>query len=141
MHLSLLLLRLFEHLLDNLLLLNQERADDTVLDTSCASRSTIGSLHSLLWARDGGVFAWSEGWDTLELDTAVTACDSTLAIVLYSVQFEFLGVHFGAVPFFLMWRYLSFPPGVLIMRTRLEEVLYDCRRRWKGRVLVFQGLP
>jgi hypothetical protein len=79
MHLSLLLLRLLKHLLDNLLLLDQECANDTVLDTSGASRSTVGSLDSLLWAGDVGVFAWSEGWDTLELGTAVTACDSKIS--------------------------------------------------------------
>lgn len=32
--------------------------------------------------------------------------------------------HLGAVPFFLMCRYLSSPPGVLITRTLLETVLY-----------------
>lgn len=32
--------------------------------------------------------------------------------------------HFGAVPRFLMWRTLVSPPGVLMMRVRLEVVLY-----------------
>lgn len=32
--------------------------------------------------------------------------------------------HLGAVPFFLMWRYRSLPPGVLITRTLLDLVLY-----------------
>ena len=31
--------------------------------------------------------------------------------------------HLGAVPRFLMWRYRSLPPGVLVMRTLLERVL------------------
>lgn len=32
--------------------------------------------------------------------------------------------HFGAVPRFLMCRYRSFPPGVLMTRTKLLDVLY-----------------
>ena len=32
--------------------------------------------------------------------------------------------HFGAVPFFLMWRYRRWPPGVRITRTLFERVLY-----------------
>ena len=39
--------------------------------------------------------------------------------------------HLGAVPRFLMCRYLSSPPGVLLMRTLLETVLYGWRRRWE----------
>jgi hypothetical protein len=45
-----LLLRLLEHLLHDLLLLNQERPHDTVSNTVGTSRSTIGALNSLLWA-------------------------------------------------------------------------------------------
>lgn len=37
--------------------------------------------------------------------------------------------HFGAVPFFLMWRTRSSPPGVLIRRVRLDDVLYLFRRK------------
>lgn len=37
--------------------------------------------------------------------------------------------HLGAVPFFLMCKYRSSPPGVLMMRTLLLLVLYDTRRR------------
>lgn len=88
MHLSLLLLRLLKHLLDNLLLLDQERANDTVLDTAGASRSTVCSLNGLLWAGDVCVFAGSEGWDTLKLVTTITACNSALAVVLFSIQFQ-----------------------------------------------------
>ena len=32
--------------------------------------------------------------------------------------------HFGALPFFLMWRYRSLPPGVLMTRTLFDLVLY-----------------
>lgn len=37
--------------------------------------------------------------------------------------------HFGAEPRFLMCRYRSLPPGVLIMRTLLERVLYLSKRK------------
>lgn len=69
--LTLLLLRLLEHLLDDLLLLNQESADNAVLDAVCASRSTVRTLDGLLGAGDGGIFAGTERGDTSELGTAV----------------------------------------------------------------------
>jgi len=87
--LTLLLLRLLEHLLDDLLLLDEESTDDPVLDAVCASRTTvknqhhfskqllyhcnipIGALDGLLGAADGGVFARTESGDTSELDTTV----------------------------------------------------------------------
>lgn len=62
-HLSPLLLGLLEDLLDNLLLLDQESTDNTVLDAVGATRTTVGALDGLLWARDVGIFAWAEGWD------------------------------------------------------------------------------
>lgn len=64
--LTLLLLRLLQDLLDNLLLLNQESADDTIPDTVGTSRSSVGALNGLLGAGDLGVFAGSESWDLLE---------------------------------------------------------------------------
>jgi len=65
------LLGLLEDLLDDLLLLDQESTDDAVLDAAGASRSTVGALDGLLGAGDLGVLAGAEGWDTLELGTAV----------------------------------------------------------------------
>jgi hypothetical protein len=60
-----LLLRLFEHLLHNLLLLDQECAYDAVLDAVGAPRATVGTLNGLLWAGDLCVLARSEGGDLL----------------------------------------------------------------------------
>jgi len=37
--------------------------------------------------------------------------------------------HFGALPFFLTLRYLCSPPGVRMMRTLFETVLYGCLLR------------
>jgi hypothetical protein len=92
-------LRLLEHLLDDLLLLDQESTDNAVLDAVGASRSTVRTLDGLLGAGDGGIFAGSEGGDTGELGTAV------LKNVKNHVELE-SGVehtpHLGAVPFFLM---------------------------------------
>lgn len=65
------MLGLLEDLLDDLLLLDQESTDDAVLDAAGASRSTVGALDGLLGAGDLGVLAGAEGWDTLELGTAV----------------------------------------------------------------------
>lgn len=78
--LTLLLLRLLEHLLDDLLLLDQESTDDAVLDAVCASRSTVGALDGLLGAGDGGIFAGTEGGDTSELGSAVLAMVSKKAL-------------------------------------------------------------
>lgn len=69
--LTLLLLGLLEHLLDDLLLLNQESTDDAVLDAVGASRSAVRTLDGLLGARDGGILVGAEGRDTCELGTAV----------------------------------------------------------------------
>lgn len=56
----LLLLRLLENLLDNLLLLNQESADNAVLDAVAAARATVGAVDSLLGTRQLGVFTGPE---------------------------------------------------------------------------------
>ena len=74
--LTLLLLGLLEHLLDDLLLLDEEGTDDPVLDAVCASRATISTLDGLLGAADLCVFAGTESGDTGELDTAVTTLGS-----------------------------------------------------------------
>lgn len=57
------LLLLLEHLLDNLLLLDQEGTDDPVPHAVTASGSAIGSLDSLLGLGDLGVLARSESGD------------------------------------------------------------------------------
>ena len=69
--LTLLLLRLLEHLLHDLLLLDQESADNAVLNAVGASRTAVGALDGLLGAADGSVLAGTEGGDTGELGTAV----------------------------------------------------------------------
>jgi hypothetical protein len=56
-----LLLRLLEDLLDDLLLLDQESTDDTVLDATGAAGTTIGTADGLLGAGDLGVFTGAEG--------------------------------------------------------------------------------
>ena len=71
LRLTLLLLGLLEHLLDDLLLLDQESANNAVLNAAGASRSTVGALDSLLGAGDLGIFAGAESGNTLELGTAV----------------------------------------------------------------------
>jgi len=68
-----LLLRLFEHLLHDLLLLDQECANDAVLDAVGAPGTTVGTLYGLLWAGDLCVFTWSESGNALKLQAAITA--------------------------------------------------------------------
>lgn len=64
--LALLLLRLFKHLLHNLLLLNQKRPHYSILDTVRTSRSAIGALNCFLGLGNRGVLTRSEGWDLRE---------------------------------------------------------------------------
>ena len=59
----LLLLGLLHDLLDDLLLLDQEGADDTVTDAVGAAGATVGTLDGLLGAGDLGVLARAEGGD------------------------------------------------------------------------------
>ena len=54
-------------LLHDLLLLNQERTNDTVPNAVSTSRSSIGALNCLLWTGDLRVFAGSESWDLWEI--------------------------------------------------------------------------
>ena len=59
----LLLLGLLHDLLDDLLLLDKEGADDTVADAVGAAGATVGTLDGLLGAGDLGVLAGTEGGD------------------------------------------------------------------------------
>jgi hypothetical protein len=63
MRLFLLLARLLvlQHLLDDLLLLDQEGPHDAVTNAVTASRSTVGALNGLLGLGDLGVLAGSQG--------------------------------------------------------------------------------
>lgn len=54
---------LLQDLLDDLLLLDQEGADDAVPDAVTASRATVGALDGLLGLGDLGVLAGAEGGD------------------------------------------------------------------------------
>ena len=54
---------LLEHLLDDLLLLDQEGADDAVTHAVAASRATVGALDGLLGVADLSVLAGAQGGD------------------------------------------------------------------------------
>lgn len=62
-HLFLLVGLLLEHLLHDLLLLNEEGADDAVLDAVGAPGAAVRPADGLLGLRDLGVLAGSEGGD------------------------------------------------------------------------------
>lgn len=125
----LLLLGLLHDLLDDLLLLDQEGADDAVTDAVGAAGATVGTLDGLLGAGDLGVLAGTEGGDL---------CWSSINLPSFAMPSKVLKIwgkrtpgsltpqspHLGEVPLFLMCRYLCSPPGVLTTRTLLETVLY-----------------
>jgi hypothetical protein len=131
---SLLVLGLLQHLLHNLLLLNKECTNDAISDAVAASRTAVCSLHGLLRSAGGGVFSRSEGGNLfmhIIRNVFLHNPENPLCRVPFSCfgarltpgSFTPQSPHFGAVPRFLMCRSLSLPPGVLIMRTLLEEVL------------------
>ena len=57
------LLILLQHLLHNLLLLDQESPHNPIPDAVRAPRSSIRALHGLLRAGHAGVFSGTEGWE------------------------------------------------------------------------------
>jgi hypothetical protein len=59
----LLLLGLLEHLLDDLLLLDQESTDDAVLNAVTAARTTVGTRDVLARTGDLSIFTRAEGGD------------------------------------------------------------------------------
>lgn len=63
--LFLLLALLLEHLLHNLLLLNEERTNDPVLNAVAASRSAVRTVDGFLGLRNGGILAGSESRNLL----------------------------------------------------------------------------
>ena len=78
----------FQYLLDNLAFLDQEGTDDTRsrrvknisihnniprADTRRATRTTICTLHSLLWLGDASVFLWTQRWNAIQSIATITA--------------------------------------------------------------------
>jgi hypothetical protein len=70
-----LLLSLLHDLLDNLLFLNQERANHTVLDAVGTPGTTVGALDSLLWSGDAGVFARTQSRDLSKYMSTIALLD------------------------------------------------------------------
>lgn len=64
---------LLENTLDNLLLLNKESTDDTVLDAVAADGTTVSTLDGLFVARCTGVLTRTEGNDTGKGNATLTA--------------------------------------------------------------------
>lgn len=54
---------LLQHLLDDLLLLDEEGTHDPIPHAVAASGAAIDTLDRLLWLRDLGILAWSQGRD------------------------------------------------------------------------------
>ncbi len=67
----LLLLRLLQHLLHDLLLLNQECPHDSVSDAVPTSRAAVRSSDGLLGVAGRSVFAGSEGWDLWSANVSI----------------------------------------------------------------------
>ena len=57
------LLTLLQHLLHNLLFLNQESPHDAIFDARCAAGAAVGALDCFLAAGDLAVLAGAEGGD------------------------------------------------------------------------------
>lgn len=68
-------LLLLQNLLDDLLLLDQEGADDAVPDAVTASRTTVGALDGLLGLGDLGVLAGTESRDLWSDNVSKPVCE------------------------------------------------------------------
>jgi len=116
-------------LLDDLLLLDQECADDAVADAVGTARATVGALDGLCGLRDLGILARAESGN-LFVSNFHTIRDPNFLTLVGNVGTLTPGSlmpqspHLTGLPFFLMWRYRSLPPGVFTTRTLLERVLY-----------------
>ena len=64
-----------QHSLDNLLFLNQEGSDNSLLDTVGTSRTAVSSLHGLVGLGNLSVLSWSQRRDTWQLAATVTTLD------------------------------------------------------------------
>jgi hypothetical protein len=124
--LSLRLLVVLEHLLDNLLLLDEECADDAVLDTSGTSRSSVCALNGLLWLGEVGVLSGTECGNFGPVSVIPNSIEYATELESDSLpeSFEPQSPQRGALPFLWMCRYLSSPPGVLMMRVLFERAVH-----------------
>jgi len=71
--LSFLLTALFEHLLHDLLLFDQESAHYPILYAVGTARTTIGTLDSFLGTGNGGIFAGTECRNACKFYSTITA--------------------------------------------------------------------
>ena len=72
---------LLQDLLDDLLLLDQEGADDAVANAVAAPGTAVGALDGLLGLGERSILAGAEGGDAGELGAAVTALGSSTALL------------------------------------------------------------
>lgn len=54
---------LLDQLFNQLLFLNEECPDDSILDTICTARTSISALYCLFILRKSGVFTRTKGWN------------------------------------------------------------------------------
>jgi hypothetical protein len=154
---------LLHQLFHQLLFLDEECSYNSVFDAICATRATICTCYRLLVLGEASIFARTKSgnlqishctFKPLRQKTAYhNHCQRARKLVERGQERKVWRVggstpgslmpqspHLGPLPGFLICRYLSFPPGVLITRVRFERVLSrknvsDILNGWKYKVV------
>lgn len=132
-----LLLLLLQHSLDNLLLLNQERSDNSLLDTVGASRATVSSLDGLAGLGDVGVLSWSQRGNTGQGNATVATLDlGRLLLDVLGDQLSTWGLDdLDLVGSGVVWTLVTefYVKGIWGCADGIRGKMYlDCCFRWKS---------
>ena len=146
---------MLHQLFHQLLFLNKEGPHNSILDTVCTARSTVGTLYCLLILGKTHVFFGTKGRDLavstnseMQNKNVIEFDNSDKERQRFREQ-EWKkdlnndknrkggggtpgsvmpqSPHRGPLPGFLMCKYRNFPPGVLMTRVRFERVLSNCK--------------
>lgn len=136
--LLLLLLLVLQHSLDDLLLLNQERSDNSLLHAVGASGATVRSLHGLVGLGHLSVLSRSQRGNTGQSNATVTALDlgslflDVLGHQLSTWGLDDLDLVGSGVVWMLVWRTKNGQEEMAEIKAKLNQKWSEsCEMRWK----------